>query len=91
LSSAVLEPQDATSFADLGWAEVFNDPELRTVIETALANNLDLRIAAARVEIPGRVRISRSYYGPEVRGVQQHGASAGTPDDSSYSLGLSLN
>jgi multidrug efflux system outer membrane protein len=88
----VLEPQDATSIADLGWAEVFNDPELRTVIETALANNLDLRIAAARVEeFRARVRISRSYYGPEIRGVGSTAPSPGTPDDSSYSLGLSLN
>ena len=32
----VLEPQQAESFADLAWAEVFNDPELRPLIETAL-------------------------------------------------------
>ncbi|HET9695022.1 MAG TPA: TolC family protein, partial [Steroidobacteraceae bacterium] len=64
----VLQPQDAASFADLAWSEVFNDPELRTVLETALRNNLDLRIAAARVEeFRARVRVSRSYYGPEIR------------------------
>ena len=40
----------AGSFADLGWWEVFQDPTLQELIRTALANNRDLRIAAARVE-----------------------------------------
>ena len=66
----VLSPQDAASFADLEWAEVFGDPELRKVIETAIANNLDLQLAAARVEeFRGRARVARSYLGPEIRGV----------------------
>ena len=88
----VLAPQDAQSFADLNWAEVFNDPELRAVIETALLNNLDLKIASARVEeYRARVRVARSYYGPEIRGIGSTAPSPGTPDDSTYTLGLSLN
>jgi multidrug efflux system outer membrane protein len=88
----VLAPQDAQSFADLNWAEVFNDPELKTVIQAALLNNLDLKIASARVEeYRARVRVARSYYGPEIRGVGNTSPSPGTPDDSSYTLGLSLN
>jgi multidrug efflux system outer membrane protein len=88
----VLAPQDAQSFADLNWAEVFNDPELKTVIQAALLNNLDLKIASARVEeYRARVRVARSYYGPEIRGVGSTSPSPGTPDDSSYTLGLSLN
>ncbi len=88
----VLSPQQAESIADLHWAEAFNDPELRAVIETALANNLDLRIAAARVEeFRGRARVARSYLGPSL-GVSGSTAPApGTPDDSTYSLGLALN
>ena len=63
----VLSPQEATSFADQHWAEVFHDPELQQVIETALANNLDLKIAAARVEeFRGRARVARSYLGPNL-------------------------
>ena len=63
----VLSPQQAESIADLHWTEVFNDPELRAVIETALANNLDLKIAAARVEeFRGRARVARSYLGPNL-------------------------
>lgn len=34
----------------LDWREYFADPQLRTLIETALANNRDLRVALARVE-----------------------------------------
>jgi multidrug efflux system outer membrane protein len=89
---SVLVPQQAQSFADLSWAEVFNDPELETAIATALKNNLDLRIAAARVEeFRARSRVARSYLGPEIRGVGSTAPSPGTADDSSYSLGLSLN
>jgi len=88
----VLSPQEATSFADLHWAEVFHDPELQQVIETALANNLDLQIAAARVEeFRGRARVARSYLGPNVSLGGNTTPSPGTPDDSSYSLGVTLN
>ncbi|HKY91453.1 MAG TPA: efflux transporter outer membrane subunit [Nevskiaceae bacterium] len=38
------------SVADLKWWDVYQDPALRTLIETALKQNLDVRIAAARVE-----------------------------------------
>jgi len=88
----VLTTQQAQSFADLSWAEVFSDPELEVAIATALENNLDLRLAAARVEeFRARSRVARSYLGPEIRGVGNTAPSPGTADDSSYSLGLSLN
>lgn len=87
----VLSPQDAQSFADLAWADVFQDRELAALIAAALENNLDLKIAAARVEeYRARTRIARSDYGPQIRGVGSTAAAPGTPDDSSYSLGLSL-
>jgi len=41
---------DATSFADLSWWEVFNDPALRSLIGNALNNNYDLQVATARIE-----------------------------------------
>jgi len=88
----VLSPQQAESIADLHWTAVFNDPELRPVIETALANNLDLKIAAARVEeFRGRARVARSYLGPSLGVTGSTAPAPGTPDDSTYSLGLSLN
>lgn len=41
--------ESAASLADEKWWEVFQDPELTRLIETALEQNYDLRIAAARV------------------------------------------
>ncbi|WP_304282247.1 efflux transporter outer membrane subunit [Caulobacter segnis] len=37
------------SIARIGWRDVFREPELQHLIDTALANNRDVRIAAARV------------------------------------------
>lgn len=36
--------------ADLGWRDVFTDPSLQKVIERALANNRDLRVAVLNIE-----------------------------------------
>lgn len=36
--------------ADLGWQEVFTDPQLQALIALALQNNRDLRIAVDRIE-----------------------------------------
>src|SRR5215472_2810910 len=37
------------SFADSGWWDVYNDPQLKAYIGEALTNNWDIKIAAARV------------------------------------------
>jgi outer membrane protein, multidrug efflux system len=41
---------DAASLADEGWWQVYQDPRLQQLIREALANNLDVGIAAARVD-----------------------------------------
>jgi multidrug efflux system outer membrane protein len=41
---------NAESVADVGWWQVYQDPELQSLIREALAGNLDVRIAAARVD-----------------------------------------
>jgi multidrug efflux system outer membrane protein len=41
---------DAASLADLAWWELFEDPELRGLVEFALRANKDLRIAVTRVD-----------------------------------------
>jgi outer membrane protein, multidrug efflux system len=38
------------SLGDLPWWQLFQDPVLKGLIQTALTNNFDIRIAAARVE-----------------------------------------
>jgi outer membrane protein, multidrug efflux system len=61
------------SIADAQWFEVFSDPVLRSLIEEALRNGYDARIAVARVEeararhgIAGAARLPEVDY--EVRG-----------------------
>jgi multidrug efflux system outer membrane protein len=41
------------SLGELAWWEVFQDPALRRLVETALARNRDLKLAAARVAEAG--------------------------------------
>jgi NodT family efflux transporter outer membrane factor (OMF) lipoprotein len=45
-----LPADQAGSFADLKWFEVFKDPKLQELVRTALTQNYDLRDAVARVE-----------------------------------------
>src|SRR5712692_7861930 len=58
---AAPEGAPAASFADTQWWEVFQDPQLQTLIRTALDQNFDLRIAATRVlEAQARLGLARS-------------------------------
>ena len=40
----------ADSMVDAGWWQVYGDPALQSLLRESLANNLDVRIAAARVD-----------------------------------------
>jgi outer membrane protein, multidrug efflux system len=55
------------SFGDKGWWEIYQDPLLLKLIETALADNFDVRIAAARVdEARAQLGIARLQQLPQV-------------------------
>jgi len=55
------------SFADLPWWEVFKDPRLKELIQTALVNNYDLRVAVSRVEQARQIALqARAQYFPFV-------------------------
>ncbi|MDH0143126.1 AdeC/AdeK/OprM family multidrug efflux complex outer membrane factor [Aquipseudomonas alcaligenes] len=59
--------QTATAAADLDWRVFFKDPALQGLIDTALANNRDLRVAALNVEAYAAQRqIQRSALFPGV-------------------------
>src|SRR3954471_3557638 len=63
----------AESLADAPWFQVFDDPALQTLIREAIANNLDLRVAVARVEeARARAGIAQSYLYPQVEGVANY-------------------
>ena len=72
------EPQG--SLGDQQWAQVFREPELQTLIRTALENNFDLRIAAERIlEQQAQVKITRSQEFPQIT-VGGTGVGAEFPD-----------
>ncbi|KQY28915.1 transporter [Caulobacter sp. Root487D2Y] len=65
--------------ADLGWREVFIDPRLQGVIDLALTNNRDLRVAMLNIEQSrAQYRIQRAALAPRI-----DAAAAGTRGESS--------
>jgi outer membrane protein, multidrug efflux system len=70
--TAASTPQPATvteaqSFGDQKWWQVFQDPELRRLIRSALQNNYDVRIAATRIlEAQAQLGITRAKQLPAV-------------------------
>ncbi|MCE0734086.1 efflux transporter outer membrane subunit [Halomonas sp. G15] len=72
---------DGAHAGELPWQAYFTDPLLRRLIETALENNRDLRLAALRVEeASAAFRIQRSDRFPAV-GVGTQGGRARIPGD----------
>ncbi|MDH3867339.1 MAG: TolC family protein, partial [Desulfobulbaceae bacterium] len=62
-----ISPQEASDTANTVWWEQFQDPVLNDLINTALLENKDVRIAAARMEqFMAQVEISRSGFYPQV-------------------------
>ena len=57
----------ASSFADLHWWQVFQDPQLQELIRTALKENYDLQLATERISAArAQVTITRSSLFPQV-------------------------
>ncbi|MGN6106595.1 MAG: efflux transporter outer membrane subunit [Kofleriaceae bacterium] len=62
--------QSGVAAADLGWRDVFSDPRLQRLIELALRNNRDLRVATLNVELArAQYRIQRSQQLPTVNAI----------------------
>jgi multidrug efflux system outer membrane protein len=84
-------PATAASLADTPWFDVFRDPTLRTLIDEALRNGYDARIAAARVEeararygIAGAQRYPSVGYGAEL--AHGHTSTFASPSDTTGTL-----
>jgi multidrug efflux system outer membrane protein len=61
------EYSDNAEIVNTVWWKQFQDPVLDELIQTALQNNRDVRIAAARVEeFAARVDIARSGFYPQI-------------------------
>jgi multidrug efflux system outer membrane protein len=60
-------PATEASLADTRWWDLFGDPVLRSLVEEALRNGYDVRLAAARVEESrARYGIAGSLYYPDL-------------------------
>jgi multidrug efflux system outer membrane protein len=58
-----------STFGDLAWTSVFPDPDLQQLIRTALEQNYDVRVAAARIlQAQSQVTIARAPIFPTVDG-----------------------
>jgi multidrug efflux system outer membrane protein len=58
----------ATSYADLPWWQVFQDPQLQSLIRSALKQNYDLQAAAERINAArAQLGITRSNEFPQVQ------------------------
>src|SRR5262249_25561233 len=59
--------QSQNSAADLGWWDIFKDPQLQVLLHEALTNSYDIRIAAARVmQAEASLKVARSQYFPTI-------------------------
>ncbi len=68
-TDAVPTAASAPTYGDLAWWAVFPDPDLQELIRTALAQNYDVRVAAARIlQAQSQVTIARSPIFPTVDG-----------------------
>ncbi len=62
-----VEYEDAADVSNIRWWEQFEDPVLNELIERALKENWDVRIAAARMEeFAARVDMARSEFFPQL-------------------------
>jgi outer membrane protein, multidrug efflux system len=65
--SAASPKERATPAADIGWREFFGDPRLTRLVDLALTNNRDLRVAVLNVELARtQYRIQRSALFPTI-------------------------
>jgi multidrug efflux system outer membrane protein len=88
---AAPEGPPAASFAEAHWWEVFQDPQLQTLIRTALDQNVDVRIAATRVlEAQARLGLARSneFPGAEVQATSNASRTAQSPSRAAYTSTL---
>jgi len=88
------QPAETNSLAGLAWWNYYHDPVLTNLITIALTNNLDLRIAVARIaEAAGNYQSQRSYLLPTVNGSGDYtrGAVGNAPPFNEYALLGSLS
>lgn len=94
----VVNPQDTTSMGQMSWQTLFKDPLLQKLINTAWANNTDLKTAQLTIEqAQNEVTAAKWGYAPTFSFTPQatysyqngtHGLSARIPVTASWQLGI---
>lgn len=91
LFGASYQTSDTSSIADLNWRELFTDPYLQDLIDTALVRNTDIQTAQLRVEqAETALKIARLAYIPSFN-LAPEGSVAGFNNFSSVSTGAGWN
>lgn len=84
--------QEANDLSNALWWEQFNDPVLNDLIRSALAQNKDIKIAAARVEeFQGRYGVARSQLFPQIGAAAQGSRSRAPRDNGPVPLDSSVD
>jgi multidrug efflux system outer membrane protein len=77
----------ASSFADLHWWQVFQDPRLQELIRTALKENYDLQLATERISAArAQVTITRSSLFPQVQANSNFAGGKDPTSQSTYNI-----
>jgi multidrug efflux system outer membrane protein len=77
------------SLADTPWWQVFDDPALQALVREAIANNLDLRTAVARVEeARAKAGVAKSRLYPQVDATATYGGQQNTSDGDVHQGGV---
>jgi multidrug efflux system outer membrane protein len=80
--------QSEANLPSLGYRDIFRDPRLQALIEQALSNNRDLRIAAANIaSAAAQYRVQRSQLFPQVNAGAGAGLSGETRSTSATNSG----
>lgn len=91
---ALEAPVDSSSLGNLSWEQTFTDPQLQTLIRTALANNKDLENARLNVEIAqAQLQGAKLSYFPSLAFTPNGGSASygGSHMNWSYTLPLSAS
>jgi len=89
-----LAVQDTTSFGTMPWRSVFTDPQLQTLIQTALDNNVNMLNAALNVKmVEEALKVARLAFLPSVAFTPQGTIAKfdNNPTTKSYQLPLSAS
>ncbi len=90
--SEAVSPVDSTTLASMSWKELFSDVKLQKLIESGIANNMDMQAAQLRVEeTKASLKAAKLSYVPSFALAPQGGVSSFDGSAASYTYQLPLS